>query len=541
MRTCQTRPTIASLHYVKAAIYLTAVLVFVGNASAKIIYVNDDASLGGDGTSWETAKKYLQNALASANEGDEIRVAEGSYRPDQGSSRVIGDRSASFELGRGVNLYGGYKGIETTQAILGEPEKTILSGEINPDQAHWSQNILMGNDIIDAILIDGFLITKGNSNNFSNGSPKGGGIYLENSSLTFRNCTFRGNSAFYGGSAYIVKSSPNFIRCIFAANTVKVSGGGIYNENSSTNFLDCVFTDNIAGVGGGAMSNYNSSPTLTNCIFADNVALANGGGMENSASSPSLVNCVFTTNSAKVGGSLFNHLESSPTLTNSIFWRNTTNEIHGHGIFTEVGSSWNIVDVLSEFAFVPNIAEGWSGDGRATSADPLFIAHEDPDGPDDKWFTADDGLHLSQGSPAIDMGSEAHLTEGDLHLDAIGSIRSQGDAIDLGPYEHGNAYPSSWTLAKDHGAGWKSYDWFGLYYVSSGNWLYHEKLHWIYRNGVDINSLWLWHQNLGWLWTSRANFPYLWHHDQGAWLYFSKETSSANSLYSFSQSKWLSP
>ena len=128
----------------KAVVYLIAVLVCVGNTSAKIIYVDDDASLTGNGSSWETAKKYLQDALDSANEGDEIRVAEGSYRPDQGSSRVLGDRSASFELARGVGLYGGYKGIETTQAILGEPEKTILSGEINPDQAHWSQNILIG-------------------------------------------------------------------------------------------------------------------------------------------------------------------------------------------------------------------------------------------------------------------------------------------------------------------------------------------------------------------------------------------------------------
>ena len=33
------------------------------------MYVDDDASLGGDGTSWETAYKYLQDALIGAAGG----------------------------------------------------------------------------------------------------------------------------------------------------------------------------------------------------------------------------------------------------------------------------------------------------------------------------------------------------------------------------------------------------------------------------------------------------------------------------------------
>jgi hypothetical protein len=60
---------------------------------AKIIYVDDNASEGEDGTSWSTAHKYLQDALAVAESGDEIWVAEGTYKPDQGVGKTARDRT----------------------------------------------------------------------------------------------------------------------------------------------------------------------------------------------------------------------------------------------------------------------------------------------------------------------------------------------------------------------------------------------------------------------------------------------------------------
>ncbi len=59
-----------------------------GGASGHTVWhVNDDASPGGNGSSWcnaykylQNAYKYLQDALAVADGGDEIRVAGGIYR-----------------------------------------------------------------------------------------------------------------------------------------------------------------------------------------------------------------------------------------------------------------------------------------------------------------------------------------------------------------------------------------------------------------------------------------------------------------------------
>ena len=46
---------------------------------------------------------------------------------------------------------------------------------------------------------------------------------------------------------------------------------------------------------------------------------------------------------------------------------------------------------------ISNILQGWNGDTRAFHADPLFVNVDDPDGPDDFWFTNDDGLRLQSG------------------------------------------------------------------------------------------------------------------------------------------------
>ena len=79
-----------------------------------VIYVDADAAGANNGSSWENAYVYLQDALADANTAEkpvDIRVAEGIYKPDQGVIQTIGDREATFQLINGVTLKGGYGGI----------------------------------------------------------------------------------------------------------------------------------------------------------------------------------------------------------------------------------------------------------------------------------------------------------------------------------------------------------------------------------------------------------------------------------------------
>ena len=78
----------------------------------KVIYVDDDANAPGDGKSWATAYRYLQDALADAKATDkpvEIRVAQGLYKPDERANQTAGERE--FQLISGVALQGGYAGL----------------------------------------------------------------------------------------------------------------------------------------------------------------------------------------------------------------------------------------------------------------------------------------------------------------------------------------------------------------------------------------------------------------------------------------------
>ncbi len=93
-----------------------------------IIHVDQSATTGADtGDSWTDAFIDLQGALDVAEDGDQIWVAEGEYKPDRGT----GNRFASFFLQSGTTLLGGFpaggSGLDDRSI---EEHETILTGDI---------------------------------------------------------------------------------------------------------------------------------------------------------------------------------------------------------------------------------------------------------------------------------------------------------------------------------------------------------------------------------------------------------------------------
>ena len=326
------------MYYGQLYFILISFIAFEIPSYAKTIFVDDNASDGGDGGSWASAHKYLQDALASTEYGDEIWVAEGTYKPDQGAGKTAGDRASPFVLVNGVGMYGGFLGTENSRDPQGDNNQTILSGEINEDSELWSLNVVSGVDLDANTILDGFRITKGNANG-KEGTiyENGGGGYLRDSEIKISNCVFTNNSANRKGGGISYSSPLTLTNCVFTNNSAG-SSGGVYLERSETKISNCVFTNNSADYSGGGIRSYMNSSTLTNCVFTNNSAVYSAGGGISSYSStggmpPSyytltLINCVFMNNSAdKDGGGISS--SATLTLTNCVFSNNSANRKGG--------------------------------------------------------------------------------------------------------------------------------------------------------------------------------------------------------------------
>jgi disaggregatase-related protein len=301
---------------------LSLLLVMLNSSLAEqTICVDADAPPGGDGTSWATAFKYLQDALAVVDANDEICVAHGTYVPDQNSVNPngSGDRLATFQLISGIAIYGGYAGFGETDTNARDIElyETILSGDLEgndesasgsgeianePTRAENSYHVVTGGDADSTAVLDGFTIIGGNASG-SNKYGRGGGIF----------------------NHYC--SNPQLINCIFNANTA-----GPYS---------------VVGTGG-AIFNDQSDPVLINCTLISNSAEQDGGGIYNSPSQ---------------------HHENSPALTNCILWGNRDGDTDSQGQSEQIGGATPVIDNCC--------VEGWIGDLGGIGnfdADPYFAA-----------------------------------------------------------------------------------------------------------------------------------------------------------------------
>jgi len=197
------------------------------------------------------------------------------------------------------------------------------------------------------------------------------------------------------------------------------SGAGIYNSGASPTVSNCVLAGNFAVFYGGGMVNLGlSAPPVTNCVFTGNQAGYWGGGAHCNASSPTLTNCTFSGNNAARGGALAATNGAAPDVSNCVFYGDSAtlsgNEIYGGGVSVTYSC----------------VQGGFAGTGNI-DADPLFTDVADPDGADNLFATADDGLQLGSASPCRDSGT----SEGAPGEDILGVSRSAGGDIDMGAYE----------------------------------------------------------------------------------------------------------
>ena len=304
-------------------------------------YVDIQANASPDGTTWCSAYTGLETALAVAQPGDEIRVAEGTYRPDQGT----GDRTATFRLVDRVGVFGGYAGCGAADPDARNVAvySTVLSGDLNGDDeadfTNYGDNsyhvVTYDDPNATNVVLDGFTISGGNADGTGPGfSNQGGGIQIRSETIhcipggpTIRNCVIRDNWAANHGAANNHALASVFENCVFRSNFAGHHAGGLLIQSGSATVRNCSFLYNVTtGDGGGVWALHDddpscadpSEPLFENCNFTGNRALhrggstGRGGGLFNARNNPTITGCTFRFNEAFFfgGGSYINQANS---------------------------------------------------------------------------------------------------------------------------------------------------------------------------------------------------------------------------------------
>ena len=197
-------------------------------------------------------------------------------------------------------------------------------------------------------------------NMYNNTALKGGGIYCENSLITF------GLSGIvYDWSVLAAKIYNNF---------ATEEGGGIYSYNSIPgSFLANVRINGNSASNGAGLFLEDSNLSLFRMVIGDNLANTYGGGVYCSEDSNlPMQQITISNNSADYGSGIY--AEGNVSIINCIVWNNGPDEING-----------------TVTAIYSDIKGGWPGEGNIDK-DPLFVDTEKGD------------YSLFQDSPCLDTG-----------------------------------------------------------------------------------------------------------------------------------------
>jgi|GEM_PF-3553566 len=390
-------------------------------AWAETIYVNANAVGAANGSSWTDAYPLLQDALLAAQDGDQLWIAAGIYKPDQGGGQVAGDRNASFVIPNGVEVYGGFAGTETQ---LGHRDvvanATILSGDLLgddiPDLAEGlrcysgdglaieqsqagcavydveppggdgdvdcadlnlcdnAYRVASANDTDASTIIDGLQITAGNADVIDvSQSAAGLGLGGATAATIVRSCAFRRNFAIRFGGAISTSGSVSIIDCQFIENRTFERGGAIIVFGGGPLIQGCMFERNIVnddsdsgspiGFGGAIFSNTSDGLRILDCDFNDNTTDNNGGAVYLRNGMGLVDDCRFNGNVARSGAGIFVQ-NSDSLITQCSFMGN-----NGGCVYVSTGQP-----VIERCEFVDNLAEdGAAVENGVTQGDNALI------------------------------------------------------------------------------------------------------------------------------------------------------------------------
>ena len=418
------------------------------------LYVDANATGNNTGTSWANAYTNLQTAFNNLNNGDEIWIASGTYKPSTSS------RNTYYVIDKAdIRIYGGFAGTESllSDRIVGANE-TILSGDVlsndanvtdfvanysnttrNADNTYRVINITAtGNNL----LLDGLTISDAHNN--ANATSLGAAVYKEKtvSALTIRNCIIRDN---------VSRNSNAGIVAEFELNNLSGTRGKLIIEN-------CQFINNMSrwatGVYSYVRDNTNVDITIVNSLFDGNLSgdlnnttasglsgsagwfrmLGNGSHATLNFSNNTVVNNIDNGTDQGLNATTHAVLAISKStgfngvltaeISNNIFWDNkTTGNVATRSItdlYKLPVSAVNVYNSIDEANFNDSSITSTTS---ITNADPVFTD------------VANGDYTLTVGSPAINAGDNTKVPAG-ITTDLLGDFRISDTTVDMGAYEY---------------------------------------------------------------------------------------------------------
>jgi hypothetical protein len=369
--------------------YLVNIISSSRAGSKFSFYVNPLATGNGDGLSWANAFIRLDTAISVAFPADTIRVANGIYNPIVSPPYFFTPKDSTV-------LLGGYSN-------TGNPTDTDRNWATN-------QTILDGTGVnylvfgSNHLIMDGFVLQ---------------GIF----SRTKNMCVF----------TIIDKVGVSIKHCVFRDNyTSEGNSLAVGIANSSVTIGDCFFTNNInvntayfqsASIVSIAK---NSKVDFYNSIFYKNKSYM--GMLEVNQSQLSFTNCDFVSNHTTAERTLTVINNSTLNVNNSIFFNNNNN------YDLSIDSS-EITVSNSAVSFANTITQAYNyGNAALLSKNPKFKDSSSLAGPDNLFYTLDDGLQLiNPCSPAMNTGINTAVVG--ITKDILNKNRIVASTIDLGAYE----------------------------------------------------------------------------------------------------------
>jgi hypothetical protein len=371
-----------------------------------------DGAIGSDTTDCSNPAAPCETigyALTQAGNGDEIRVAEGTY-------------TETLDIAITVTLKGGY----TISGTLWLPRtgETVVDANGADDAAVW----IYPNA---SVTVEGFTVQ--GANHISDG---GGGFLIDRATAVISGTVIRNNSAPGGGGIWVEKwvgypGNLSLINSSLLSNTASTEGGGGLSVvgaiatldnvdvrgnsapngqsggievrgGSTVNVVDSTIADNSTRDHGGAATiEPGATLNLTNTLIAGNSTTSGNANVFGVDSDVTIMNSSISDNNPQGAQAVIlwsGHL----TITNSILWNNAQSLLADPPCPTCITVSYS------------DIEGGWTGTGNINS-DPLFVGGGD--------------YHLQVGSPCIDKGTAVGAPTHDIE----GTPRDA--APDMGAYE----------------------------------------------------------------------------------------------------------